>query len=106
MSLRIPGELFLLVLYRIVQGMRQSGKALPALMIWTPVVTENPIRGNDRVADPNRVTIPPHVRGGDIGAVGFPNAVQVASPSGGRSSRASTSGEHPQPDRAEANTVH
>ncbi len=63
--------------------------------------TENPIQGNDRVADPNRVTIPPHVRGGDFCAVGFPNAVQVASPSRGRSSRASTSGEHPQPDRAE-----
>ncbi len=45
------------------------------------VGTENPIRGNDRVADPNRVTIPPYVRGRDIGAVGFPNAVQVASPS-------------------------
>ena len=36
------------------------------------VDTENPIRGNDRVADPNCVTIPPHVRDGDIGAVGFP----------------------------------
>jgi len=32
-------------------------------------------------AGPNRVTIPPHVRGGDIGAVGFPNAVRVASSS-------------------------